>query len=77
MKVRVAVPAPHSPARVGKGLSFPAPAPAPALLHHSGCSWLFQGVKGENGLPGPAGLQVSYLGSWSCLTPFLPSPLLA
>lgn len=73
VKVRVAVPAPHSPARVGRALSFPAP--GPALLHHSGCSWLFQGVKGENGLPGPAGLQVSHLESWRCPHPSL-HPLL-
>lgn len=32
VKVRVAVPAPHSPARVGRGLSFPTTAPQPQLL---------------------------------------------
>lgn len=71
-------PCPSQPCQGGQGSLLPchspsAPAP-PLLLHHSGCSWLFQGVKGENGLPGPAGLQVSSLGSWGCLTPLLPSP---
>jgi len=62
----------------GRGLLLPChgpPAPSPAVLHRSGCSWLFQGVKGETGLPGPAGLHVSWRGSLGCLV-IAPSPFL-